>query len=109
MTCMLGARFRLLVALLGGVSFCASALADPTLPLPRVPVCGDEDGAPPLLERCGDFNPEADLQILPILPGLLLGWLFDFVLRDPLAHGDFGFFPVDDLDGTVAGLRPGDP
>jgi uncharacterized protein DUF4114 len=88
----------------------SSASADPTLPLPDVPICGDQDGSEsPLVLNCADFVPLTDVQAFQVPGTGLVNLKFDFVFREASFDNELGVFRVDDAAGSVNGLHPGDP
>jgi Domain of unknown function (DUF4114) len=85
-------------------------LADPTLPLPDVPICGDQDGSEsPLILNCVDFVPLTDIQAFQVPGTGLVNLKFDFVFREAAFGNELGVFKVDDAAGSINGLQPGDP
>jgi hypothetical protein len=99
------------VLILGSILSPVISAADPMLPLPRVPLCGDEDGSPATRDHCDEFVQVPDLQIAAVgLPlEIASDMLFDFAAHDSVARDEFGFFPVDEPTGAIDGLLPGDP
>lgn len=86
-----------------------TASADPPLPLPRLPVCGDQDGSEtPLRFRCPDFIPTTDVQTYRVPGEGDVELLFDFVFREAAYNNELGVFVADDASGVVDGLAPGD-
>lgn len=84
--------------------------ADPILPPPRMPVCGDQDGSEiPLVFNCDDFVSTPDVQAYRVPGANSVELRFDFVFREAAYNNELGFFPVDDAAGSIDGRRPGDP
>ena len=83
-------------------------LADPTLPLPRGPFCGDEDGSEtPFSYHCSDFLPSPDIKYYQIPASGFINVHFDFVFREASYNNELGFFIVDDQFGNIGGISPG--
>jgi alpha-tubulin suppressor-like RCC1 family protein/pimeloyl-ACP methyl ester carboxylesterase len=84
-------------------------LSDPTGPY-NVPICGDQDGSEqPLVLQCSAYTRVPDLQML-VVPGSGPQTLtFDYVYKAGLIAGEMDFFKVDDAQGSIGTLRPGDP
>lgn len=104
-------RFHLLFMLLVLMSSAASvAHADPPLPLPRMPICGDQDGSEaPLVFRCPDFVPATDVQTYQVPGTTPIDLHFDFVFREATYNSELGYYLVDSASGTIDTLEPGDP
>lgn len=97
----------LLVTLFGVDPMINPVLADPPLPLPRLPICGDQDGSEtPLITNCPDLAVVADVQTFEV-PGSddqILN--FDFVFREAGYNNELGYFIVDDTSGIIDGKKP---
>lgn len=86
------------------------AQADPPLPLPRVPVCGDDDGSEPQVSfNCPELISVPDVQMFRVRGTGPVQLRFDFVFRHATLNNEFGFFLVDDEAATIEGLLPGAP
>ena len=86
------------------------ASADPALPLPRLPVCGDQDGSEaPLVFNCPDLAHTPNVQSYQVPDTGPVELTFDFVFREAAFNNEFGFFTVDGPTGVIGGLEPGDP
>jgi murein DD-endopeptidase MepM/ murein hydrolase activator NlpD len=84
--------------------------ADPGLPLPRMPICGDQDGSElPFSLHCPDFVQSADIQYYQIPATGSINVHIDFVFREATFNNELGFFIVDDESGNIGGIRPGEP
>lgn len=94
--------------------FVKNASADPSLPLPRLPICGDEDDPDnvdfPLTLNCtGVFDPSIDVQTYLVPGSGSINVQFDFVFREASYNNELGYFKVDSNSGTIGDLNPGDP
>jgi len=99
----------LIVALFGVDPMFNHALADPALPLPRLPICGDQDGSEsPLILNCSSFSPTSNVQAYQIGETGTVLLKFDFVFREASYNNELGFFRVDDTNFAINGLHPGD-
>jgi hypothetical protein len=86
-----------------------SVRADPPLPLPRMPICGDQDGSEtPLTFRCPSLAVTADVQTYRVHGNGEVNVSFDFVFREATYNNELGFFPVDDPTGRIGDLNPGE-
>jgi len=88
----------------------STVAADPGLPLPRMPICGDQDGSElPFVLNCTSFVPSFDVQTyqFPWVGSSFV--LFDFVFREASYNNELGYFKVDNATGDIGGLKPGDP
>ncbi len=84
--------------------------ADPPFPLPRMPICGDQDGSEtPFTLNCGDFIPSINVQTYQVPGSDPVDLSFDFVFREAIYNNELGFFLVDDTAGSIQALQPGDP
>lgn len=84
--------------------------ADPALPLPRMPICGDQDDpADPIVLHCSDLIPYTDVQIYKVPDEEDTTLVFDFVYREATYNNELGLFKVDNADGTINGINPGEP
>jgi hypothetical protein len=84
--------------------------ADPTLPLPRMPICGDQDGSEsPLILNCPDFVPSTDVQAYQVPGNGPVELRFDFVFREAVFNNELFLFRVDNTAGEIGELSPGDP
>lgn len=104
LTVVLVAVFVLLIASVG------PALADPGLPLLRMPIAGDQDGSEAPLEfNAPAFSLLRDVQTFRV-PGEGSRLVtMDFVYREAIFSNEFGFFRADDASGRIDDLAPGDP
>lgn len=94
----------ILVLITNGVAF-----ADPTLPLPRLPICGDQDGSEsPLALHCTQYAHFPDVQTYTLPGPGIVTFKADFVYREADYNNELGFFVVDDLSGAIGGRKPGD-
>ncbi|GEM_PF-5735629 len=83
--------------------------ADPVLPLPRMPIAGDQDGSEtPLILRAPGFDLVTDVQNFRVPGEGALEISFDFVFREASYNNEFGFFQVDNPSGEINGLNPND-
>lgn len=83
--------------------------ADPVLPLPRMPIAGDQDGSEtPLVLRAPGFDPVTDVQNFRVPGDGAVEISFDFVFREAGYNNEFGFFRVDAPSGEIDGLNPND-
>ena len=86
-----------------------TALADPSLPLPRMPICGDQDGSEtPLTFQCQGFTPSTDVQTFQVPGSGPVSLRFDFVYRQANYDNELGYFVVDSASGSIGNLRPSD-
>ena len=87
----------------------SSVYADPTLPLPRMPIGGDQDGSEqPFVLHSPDYELIADVQNFRVPGSGEFDISFDFVFREASYNSEFGFFPVDNPSGEIGGVSPGD-
>lgn len=100
----LALAFSLLITL----STAQPSLADPSLPLPRMPICGDQS-EPPVTLHCPDFAPLTDVQLYTVPGTDETELVFDFVYREASYNNELGFFLVDDQSGRVGEWLPGNP
>ena len=103
----------IIVILMMGMILAFSAAtvgADPPFPLPRAPICGDEDDPndPPVL-HCTDLVPIADIQVFQVAGTGQVNQVFDFVFREASYNNELVVYMVDDAIGTIGGVAPGDP
>jgi Domain of unknown function (DUF4114) len=98
----------LIVLLLSSVNH--TAYADPTRTLPRLPICGDQDGSEiPLIFRCSSFYLARDVQAYQV-PGVgPITLQFDFAYREAIYNNELVYYLVDTPLGTIDSLSPGDP
>ncbi|MCL4828365.1 MAG: DUF4114 domain-containing protein [Caldilinea sp.] len=84
--------------------------ADPLLPLPRIPIGGDQDDPldPPRLND-PDFTHIPDVQLFTVPGEGATELTFDFVYRAAAMNSEFGYFRVDDPSGAINGMAPGAP
>jgi hypothetical protein len=84
--------------------------ADPILPLPKVPITGDQDGSEtPLVLNAPGFDLLKNVQTFQVPRGAgTVNFTFDFVFFESAYHNELGFFPVDNIAGQINGLNPGD-
>jgi len=88
----------------------AAAAADPTSPLPRLPICGDQDGSEaPFVQQCPGFTRAADVQTYRVPGSGPVDVRFDFVFREAAYNNELLRFAVDDSSGSINGLSPGTP
>ncbi|MDJ0755773.1 MAG: DUF4114 domain-containing protein [Ardenticatenaceae bacterium] len=88
--------------------FGRSTSADPALPLPTLPICGDESDSP-LTLNCPDLSPLVDVQLYKVPGNDMIDVNFDFVYREAGFNNELGLFYVDDQAGNIGNLQPGDP
>jgi hypothetical protein len=103
-------RIWLLLCLLiiSAITF-SKALADPILPLPRLPICGDQDGSEtPFLLHCPDFVNNPDVQAYQVNSNTSQEIKLDFVFREAMYNNELGYFLVDDPLFSINGMKPGD-
>jgi hypothetical protein len=83
--------------------------ASPTLARPvGLPVCGDQDGSPPLVLNCNQYTMIPDVQTFQVRDSS--GSVrYDMVLNFTDFRNELGVFRVDDSAGSIGSLRPGDP
>lgn len=75
-----------------------------------VPICGDQDGSElPLVGGCPDYLPFASTGIVQIPGSGVKNVVFDFVYRDAAYNNELGVITVDDINGSINGINPGDP
>lgn len=99
----------LLVLLLLVGSVVSVAHADPALPLPRMPICGDQDGSEaPFSFRCPNFIPATDVQTYQVPGTSPIDLRFDFVFREATYNSELGYYLVDSASGNIGTLNPGD-
>jgi Domain of unknown function (DUF4114) len=99
----------MILALMLGLQY-SVALADPVLPLRRMPICGDQDGSEsPLRFLCPDFVPSAEVQMFRVPGTDPIEVHLDFVFREGSYNNELGFFRVDDLNASIDGVKPRDP
>lgn len=98
--------FLVIIILRGG----SEVYADPPLPLPRMPICGDQDDPtnPPVF-HCSDLIPLTDIQAFQVPGTSSANLTFDFVFREAVFNNELGFFKVDDASGTIGGISPDEP
>jgi Zn-dependent metalloprotease/murein DD-endopeptidase MepM/ murein hydrolase activator NlpD len=85
-----------------------SASATPVLP--RLPICGDEDGSQPLILHCPELVLSADVQSYRALGSGIVQMRFKYVFRDgAIYNNEFGFFKADGPSGAIGNLKPGAP
>ncbi|HEX5836420.1 MAG TPA: peptidoglycan DD-metalloendopeptidase family protein, partial [Anaerolineales bacterium] len=85
-------------------------LADPELPLPRMPICGDQDRSEtPLVLNCPDFNPSFEIKYYQVPATGSVNVHIDFVFREATYNNELGYFTVDDESGRIGGIGPGEP
>jgi len=88
----------------------AQRLPDPPLPLPRLPISGDQDGSEsPLTMRSPDFEAIPQVQLFRAPGTGPVTLRFDFVFREASFGNELCVFRVDDPSGAVDGLQPGTP
>lgn len=87
----------------------STVYADPILPLPRMPIGGDQDGSEtPFVLRAPGFDLVADVQNFRVPGSGEVEIAFDFVFREAGYNNEFGFFRVDTPFGEINGLNPND-
>jgi hypothetical protein len=97
----------LLVA--AGLHTTREASADPVPPPARLPVCGDQDGSEtPFVMSCPELSQLVDVQTFTATGSGDIEITFDFAFRRAGLNNELGFFLIDNADGSVDGLRPGD-
>lgn len=89
------------------IGITGSVQADPELPLPRIPICGDQDEGN-VVFQCNDFVPTIDVQTFQVPGTGTNDYVFDFVFREATYNNELGFFIVDDPSGSIDELQPGD-
>ncbi len=78
--------------------------------LPRMPICGDQDGSEtPLVFNCAEFISAGNVQTFQVPGAGPADLRFDFVFREAGYNNEFGLIIVDDPAGSVSGLLPGSP
>jgi hypothetical protein len=99
----------LVVTLFGVDPMMNPVLADPTLPLPRLPICGDQDGSEtPLVLNCPDLTAIADVQTFQVPSTGVQSLTYDFVFREASYNNELGYFLVDDSQGSIDSKKPGE-
>ena len=99
-----------LAVLLLCVAVVGATLADPQLPLPRVPISGDQDGSEtPLILNSDLFDHLPDVRLFQVPGTGPVDVVFDFVFREATYNNEFGYFILDDLAGNINGIFPGEP
>jgi hypothetical protein len=84
-------------------------LADPPLPLPRIPICGDQDGSElPYIVQCAQFAHFPDAQTYQVPGSGVTTFRADFVYRLASYNNELAFFAVDTQSGAIGSLHPGD-
>jgi hypothetical protein len=97
------------IVLVMAASFPMSVSADPPLPLPRMPICGDQDGSEtPFILNCPDFVNNPDVQAYQVNSKNPIELKFDFVFREASYNNELGYFLVDDANFAIGPLHPGD-
>jgi hypothetical protein len=100
--------FILCILIISALTY-SEAIADPILPLPRLPICGDQDGTElPFILQCSDFVNNPDVQAYQVNSDTSQEIKFDFVFREALYNNELGYFLVDDPTFSINGLHPGD-
>ena len=85
------------------------AWTDPVPPPARLPVCGDQDESEtPFVLSCADLSRLPDVQTFTVSGSGGVRITFDFVYRQASLNNELGFFLVDEPDGSMDGLHPGD-
>lgn len=85
-------------------------VADPELPLAGLPILGDQDGSEaPFIVDAPGFELLTNVQVFNLAEGGRTDVAFDFVFREAQFDNEFGFFVVDDVEGRIDNLVPGDP
>src|SRR5215211_3038913 len=89
------------VALLFGLApLMHPVYADPNLPLPRIPICGDQDGSEvPFSFHCPDFAPSTNVKTYQVPGTGEQDFAFDFIFREATLNNELGFFKVDSASG----------
>jgi len=91
------------------VMFSQSASGDVTGPLPRVPVCGDQDGSElPFVLGCADYVRSVDVQTFQVPGTGPVDVRFDFIFREAAFNNELVVFRVDDPSGAIDDVMPGD-
>ncbi len=91
-------------------------IADASISRPRsvLPVCGDEDSpgseSDPCLtgSSCTAFSQLANVQLYSVPDGATQ-LTFDIILRTAAFNSEIAIFKVDDANGSIDGMHPGDP
>lgn len=83
------------------------AYADPALPLPRMPISGDQDGSEtPVQFHASGFDLLQDVQTFRVPGEGAQSIVFDFVFREGTYNNEFGYYRADDAAGRVDGILP---
>jgi pimeloyl-ACP methyl ester carboxylesterase len=83
------------------------AYADPALPLPRMPISGDQDGSEtPVQFHAPGFDLLQDVQTFRVPGEGAQSIVFDFVFREGTYNNEFGYYRADDAAGRVDGMLP---
>ena len=97
------------IMILSGL-FYESVSADPGMPLRRMPICGDQDGSEvPLVFNCAEFIHVPDVQTYQLPGSGSSTFRADFIYREATYNNELGFYRVDDSEGAIGGLGPGEP
>ena len=82
-----------------------AASADPGLPLPRLPICGDQDGSEtPVRFRCPNFIPSTAVQTYRVQGEGDIDLRFDFVFREAAFNNELVVFVADDPSWRYPGF-----
>lgn len=99
-----------LAVILSSLLLFTTVQADPELPLPRIPISGDQDGSEsPLICNSDKFEHLNNVHVFQVPGAEPTDLIFDFVFREATYNNEFGYFLVDDLSGSIDGLYPGEP
>lgn len=85
--------------------------ADDPIGNEQSPFCGDQDGSEPPtppLANCPDYSLVPDLHHVQVLGSGAVSVRFDFVFREAIADNEFAVYLIDDANGSVGGVLPGD-
>jgi len=101
-----------LVVVISMLSTSDRVMADPILPLPFLPISGDQDDGTIQFNASG-FELYKDVQTFRV-PGDIgqvgtYDLIFDFVFRGALYNNEFGYFRVDNPNMDIDGLSPSEP
>jgi RHS repeat-associated protein len=82
---------------------------DPTVTT-VAPVCGDQDGSEtPLVLNCTQFSQVIDRRYYQVPGSGPTTVHFDYVYKNAICDNQVSVFKVDDVNGSISGVLPGDP
>ena len=91
----------------GNTSSAQQQLGYRTLSSLDVPICGDQDDGTAVL-RCPDYTREPDIELWRVAGNGTVDVTFDWVYRNAGNNNQLSAFVVDDDQGTIDGVRPGE-